>query len=101
MLEHGSVAALAGVVGWGLALVATPQWIRPGFEEYSRQFFEPGSRCLVQGSVACGLGHIYIRSLVDQNARRLRVAAQSNTGMQRLIVHWVVREAMQVRTVAK
>ncbi len=101
MREHCGMAALASVIGRLLALIATPGWIRTRFKQYPRQLFEPGGGSLVQGSVASGLRHIYIRALLNQDARRLRIAAERNTGMQWLIAHRVVREAMHVRPMGK
>ena len=81
--------------------MANASRVRSRLEQDPRQLFEPGSRRLVQGRVASGLRHVYVRSLRNQKAHRLAILAQGNAGMQWLIVHRVAREAVHMRSVGK
>ena len=58
-------------------------------------------RSLVQGGIASSLLHIDVRSLGNQEARRLAILAQRNTRMQWLIAHGVARETVHVRSVGQ
>ena len=73
--------------------------IRTSLEKYPHEFRIPRRRRLVQRSVASGLRHVHICSLGDQNAGGLAILAQSDAGVQRLVVLGVAGEAMDMRPV--
>ena len=100
-LQNPIMTALACIVSRTFSLVAAQILFRPCFQQNLDQLDQTTSRCLVQRAVATGLRHVYVRSLCNEDADRLRIPAQGNTCMQCLIVQWVAREAVHVRSVGK
>src|ERR1700685_2447702 len=95
------MAALPCIVSRSFTLVASHIRFGPGFKQNRSHLYQPCSRCLVQGGVDSGLRHVYVLSLGNHDARRLRVAAQGNTSMQWLIVHRVMRETVYMCSMGK
>jgi hypothetical protein len=88
-LHHSIVLSFPRVVGGCLPLMADAFPIRSCLEEYAYEFRMSRRRSLVQGGIASSLLHIDVRTLGNQEARRLAILAQRNTRMQWLIVHRV------------
>ena len=75
--------------------------VRSCFEENPDQVRTPVGRRLMKRRVAPGLGHIDIRALLDQQTHGFTILAQSHTSMERLVVHGVSREAVDMRAVGE
>jgi len=95
------MTAFASIISRSLSLIAAHIRVRPGLKKTFSQLYQSRSRCLVQGGVASGLCHVHVRTLGNQDAHRLQVAAQGDTCMQWLIAHRVAREAVYVCSVGK
>ena len=73
LLQCRHVISFAGIIRWRLPLVANTGRIRSRFKKDSDQLGVSRSCRLVQGSVASGLFHVYVRSLGDEKMHRLDI----------------------------
>jgi hypothetical protein len=93
------MAAFAGVVGGGFALVAAGGWVCSVFEEQGDDRRVAVGGGLVERGVASGLGGLDVGSGFEKEADALDGVAEGDTGVEGLVAHGVVGDLVNVGSV--